>query len=385
MQRGVDGRARRVRPTPVVRPNVDGSAIRIEGRRVPTRTSPARRSAGSAPGLVAGTRQVKRSQTYTASRPSTSAFPASSGTSSDGPTATTLLGANGASAARATSERTSPTIASSRGGARWRSRAQSAQENARGNPLHRRRKEAQDALAALDHRIVAPDPAEAHEHRRHHRVPGRDRIVVEVLRAGGERLAVVRREEEPAALVVREELDRAIGDPARLEQPAHVAGRDVELDEAVGDVRVVVEEAAAADPAVADAAQHAAVLAAERPEKEVAEPHGGLEQVVPLDAPGRLGERRESEAVPGRDRLVVAKRLRPLESADRAGAPSSGRRGRRARSSGRARTARASRARARAPPSPPASRCRSVPRCRPCRRPAPRRSRRWRAASRAVR
>src|SRR6185503_12124701 len=121
-------------------------------------------------------------------------------------------------------------------------------------------------------------------------------------------------EEEPAALVVREELDRAVGDPARLEQPAYVAGRDVELDETVRDVRVIVEEAAAADPAVADAPQHAAVLAAERPEKEVAQPHGGLEPVVPLEAPGRLGERREREAIPRGDRLVVAKRLRSLRA-----------------------------------------------------------------------
>ena len=47
-----------------------------------------------------------------------------------------------------------------------------------------------------------------------------------------------------------------------------VAGRDVELEQPVRDVRVVVEEAAAADATVADAAQHAAVLAAQRPEQE---------------------------------------------------------------------------------------------------------------------
>ena len=288
------------------------------------------------------------------------------------------------SAARATSERTSPTIASSRGGARWRSSAQSAQENARGTRsiagASRRRTPSPRSISASSPQIR---PRRTRT-RRHHRVPGRDRIVVEVLRPRGERLAVVRREEEAAALVVGEELDRDVGDPARLEQPADVAGRDVELEQPVGDVRVVVEEAAAADAAVADAPQHAAVLAAQRPEQEVAEPLCG----------GRASRRARAAGPPRRARRARARsRTRSpcrretaaaAPSGGRAAAPSSRRRARRARSIGRARTARAAPRRARAPPTRPASRCTSAPRRRRCRRPAPRRSRRSRAASRAA-
>ena len=47
--------------------------------------------------------------------PSTSVFPSSSGTSSDGPKATTAFGSQRVSAARATSVSGGPTIATSRG------------------------------------------------------------------------------------------------------------------------------------------------------------------------------------------------------------------------------------------------------------------------------
>ena len=86
----------------------------------------------------------------------------------------------------------------------------------------------------------------------------------------------------------------------------------MELEQAVRDVGVVVEEAAAADATVADAAQHAAVLAAQRPEQEAAELHGGVEPVASVEPPRGLRERREREAVPRCDRLVVAEGLGPL-------------------------------------------------------------------------
>ena len=52
-------------------------------------------------------------------------------------------------------------------------------------------------------------------------------------------------EEEPAPLVVGEELDGENGEATRLREPAQLAGRDVQLEEAARDVRVVVDEAAA--------------------------------------------------------------------------------------------------------------------------------------------
>ena len=63
-----------------------------------------------------------------------------------------------------------------------------------------------------------------------------------------ERLAVGRREEEAAALVVSKQLDGEQRQAARLLEPAQVAGGDVQFVEPVRDVRVVVEVAGARGP-----------------------------------------------------------------------------------------------------------------------------------------
>jgi len=68
----------------------------------------------------------------TAGSPSTRPLPASSGTSSLGPNATTVAGSNGRSAARASSLSGGARIASSRRGAKCRSSAQSSHPNALG-------------------------------------------------------------------------------------------------------------------------------------------------------------------------------------------------------------------------------------------------------------
>ena len=95
----------------------------------------------------------------------------------------------------------------------------------------------------------------------------------------------------------------------------------MQLEQAVRDVGMVVEEAAAADATVADAPQHAAVLAAQRAEQEARRAATArVEPVVAIEPARGLGERREREPVPRRDRLVVAERLRPLASGARAAA-----------------------------------------------------------------
>ena len=104
------------------------------------------------------------------------------------------------------------------------------------------------------------------------------------------------------------------------------------------------------DPALADAAHDAAVVASERAEEELAEPLGRREPVGAVEAARRLGERRQREAVPRGDRLVVAQRLRPLSHGSRAGAPDPRPRACRGRWSGRARTARAVLVEAQLPP-----------------------------------
>src|SRR3954468_322508 len=73
--------------------------------------------------------------------------------------------------------------------------------------------------------VVAPQSRKPEQDEREHRVPGRRRMVVEVLLAADQPLAVDRREEETAALVVAEELDRQQCEPPRLLQPAQLARR----------------------------------------------------------------------------------------------------------------------------------------------------------------
>src|SRR5688500_7454166 len=131
-------------------------------------------------------------------------------------------------------------------------------------------------------------------------------MVVELLRAGDELLAARRREEEAAVLVVAEELDRKQRQPVRFPEPAELTGGDVQLEQAVRDVRVAVQVARAARPPVPVAAQEMPVLVRERAEQELAEPPRRLDPLRPAEPAPGLGERGEREPVPGGDRLVVA-------------------------------------------------------------------------------
>ncbi len=78
----------------------------------------------------------------------------------------------------------------------------------RRHPHERVADEPQDDDAALLELVVAPDPAEPKQDVREHRVAARRRLVVELLLARHQLLAVARRLEEPAALLVAEEVDR---------------------------------------------------------------------------------------------------------------------------------------------------------------------------------
>src|SRR5947209_3985501 len=89
--------------------------------------------------------------------------------------------------------------------------------------------------------VLAPDAGEPDQDEREHRVAGGRRIVVQVLPVRDELLAVGGRQEEAAPLVVGEELHSAQRESPRRAQPAQVAGGDVQLNEAIGDVRVIVQ------------------------------------------------------------------------------------------------------------------------------------------------
>ena len=93
----------------------------------------------------------------------------------------------------------------------------------------------------------------------------------ELLPPRDELLALGRREEEAAVLVVGEQLDREQREPPRLLEPAQLAGRDVQLVEAVRDVGVVVEEARPARASARGGCGRGARSTRHRPEQELAE------------------------------------------------------------------------------------------------------------------
>ena len=152
---------------------------------------------------------------------------------------------------------------------------------------------------------VAPQAPQPQEDVRKHRVPGRRRVVVEVLLARNELFAVDGREEE-AATFVAEELDREECEAARLLEPAQLAGCDVQLVEAVGHVRVVLEHACMPCLARTPAAEKPSLRRRQRAEEERREPTRRFDVVGSVEAPPGFGERRQRKPVPGCDRLVVA-------------------------------------------------------------------------------
>ena len=80
------------------------------------------------------------------------------------------------------------------------------------------------------------------------------------------------------------------------------------------DVRVVVEEARAAHPPVADAPEDAAVVGAQRPEQELAERPRASSQSSRSSRRAASESAARARPFQDGDRLVVAKRLRPLRA-----------------------------------------------------------------------
>src|SRR5262249_50184079 len=105
---------------------------------------------------------------------------------------------------------------------------------------------------------------------------------------------------------------RERGQPVGLEEPPRLAGRDVQLVQAVRDVGVVVEVAGSLRNAVPPRPVEASVPGRERAEEEGAEGARGVDPVGTLEAAAARGERGEREAVAGGARLVVARGLRAL-------------------------------------------------------------------------
>src|SRR5262249_39483288 len=124
--------------------------------------------------------------------------------------------------------------------------------------------------------VVAPEAREAKQDVREHRIAAGGRMTVQLLLPGHELLAVDRRLEE-AAVLVAEVLDREQPEPVRLAEPSRLAGRDVELEQAVGDIRIVLEVAGALGHSVPPRPVQAPTTGRQRAEQELAERGRGVE------------------------------------------------------------------------------------------------------------
>src|SRR2546423_14715453 len=89
--------------------------------------------------------------------------------------------------------------------------------------------EAKDAHGTTLELVVTEDARQPERDVREHRVAGRRRMVVELLLAAHELLAVRGRVEEAAALVVAEQRDGEQRQASRLVEPTRLSGRDVQL------------------------------------------------------------------------------------------------------------------------------------------------------------
>ena len=154
----------------------------------------------SASGSVDGARHTNRSHTYTAGFPSTRPFPSSSGTA-------VRRADRDDRVRRERCERRACDRAVDRPDDRDLAGRREPQVERAQHPAERARCAAEHRLDEPQHRhglalelVVAPDPPEAEQDVREHRVARRDRVVVEALRARDELLAARRGEEEAAVL-----------------------------------------------------------------------------------------------------------------------------------------------------------------------------------------
>ena len=198
-------------------------------------------SPASSSGSVTGRRQVKRSQTYAAARPSTGSRPASSGTSAAGPP-----GEHDVRAVRAAHDPLE----------RRRVRAGDRDLLHRGEvEVHRLQQMPErvrvlrrDAVQQPDHperrllvAVLAGQRREPQQAERGGRGAGRDRGVLEVLAPRDQRLVVVRGREEAAVVGVGEAGDDRVRELARRVEPARVERRAVERQERLEQERMVLE------------------------------------------------------------------------------------------------------------------------------------------------
>ena len=114
-------------------------------------------------------------------------------------------------------------------------------------------------------------------------------MVVELLLARDELLAVGRREKEAAPLLVGEELDGESDETVGFQEPAQLTRRDVQLVESVGDVGVVLQVAGVASAPSPPAAVQAASVVGERPEQELGQLLRSLEEVSTAEPASGLG------------------------------------------------------------------------------------------------
>src|SRR3954447_13291620 len=123
-------------------------------------------------------------------------------------------------------------------------------------------------------------------------------MIVELLLAGDERLSVGRSVEEPAAVLVCEQVDREERQPPRLLQPPQLACRDVQLVEPVRDVGVVLEKRVRVRASCTPRSKQLPVRLGRGAEKNPPEPPRCDDDVAAWETAPPLRECSEREPVP---------------------------------------------------------------------------------------
>ena len=152
---------------------------------------------------------------------------------------------------------------------------------------------------------LSGEHAEPQERLDRHRAAGRHGVVEEIAGPDDQALVIDARVVEALRLVVPEETQHLVGQPARLVDEAALERGLVHLDQRRRDHRVVLEIGLQLGPAVLPGAEEAPV-GPHRAEHEVGVPDGRGDVIGTAERAAGLRERATGQPVPGGQDLVVA-------------------------------------------------------------------------------
>ena len=176
------------------------------------------------------------------------------------------------------------------------------------------REESQDAGRLAFVGAVSGQGGEAQQPQRGRGVAGGDRVVVDLLAAGDQRLVVVGGGEETAPLGIPEAGDRRTGEIAGLLEPAPLEGRLVQRQQRLEQEGVVLQVCVELRLAVLVGAQEAAFGVAQGAQHELGAAARRVKVVLASQHRAGLGQGGDHQRVPGGEALVVEARPDPLRA-----------------------------------------------------------------------